>query len=410
MTGPPPSDKANRFARSSGRLSPSGPGLRDVIGATVDLFRKVKNAATIERLRERAREDGSPRGYVELCRALVLQGSPMRALSVAQEGVRHFPRSLELSDQLRLIWGQAGREELNELAKTATDTKSPEAYRALAEHYFGVEELDLALESAEKLIQHHPGSADGPCLVGRALWKRFARDHVASDGRRALEELRRSIALDPKGFEAQFLLAEVCFYIGSVTDALHAAAGALAVKPSDRGAAALHALLLGFAPASATEEELLRQVEEVDGPWRGYRPPGSRDQSPETTARAHISRMLHQISLMTGVKALGFASPTAEIVARDGNVFEEKRAQRDKMADLATSFRHRIACSTKRLGIGALQEAEITLATTTVFAFAGTNAVLLVEVDGVTRAATIVSSCRDAIGSLDRTREGASHD
>lgn len=376
----------------------------------MDLFRKVKNAATIERLRERAREDGSPRGYVELCRALVLQGSPMRALSVAQEGVRCFPRSLELSDQLRLIWGQAGREELNVLARNASETKSPEAYRALAEHYLGVQELDLALQCAEKLSEQHPGSADGPCLVGRALWKRFARDHVASDGRRALEQLRRSIALDPKGFEAQFLLAELCFYIGSVTDALHAAAGALAVNPSDRGPAALHALLLGFAPASATEEELLRQVEEVDGPWRGYRPPGSRDQSSDTSARALISRMLHQISLMTGVKGLAFASPTFELIGRDGNVFEEKRMQRDKMADLAASFRNRIVCSTKRLGIGAFQEAEITLTTTTVFAFAGTSAVLLVEVDGAARAASIVSSCRDAIGSLDRTREGASHD
>jgi hypothetical protein len=120
--------------------------------------------------------------------------------------------------------------------------------------------------------------------------------------------------------------------------------------------------------------------------------------------------MLHQISLMTGVKGLAFASSTVELVGRDGNVFEEKRLQRDRMADLASGFRNRIACSTKRLGIGALQEAEITLAATTVFAFAGTNAVLLVEVDSASRSTSIVSSCRDAIGSLDRAREGASND
>jgi tetratricopeptide (TPR) repeat protein len=381
-----------------------------VIGATVDFFRKVKNAATIEKLRERAREDGSPRGYVELCRALVLQGSPARALSVAQEGVRCFPRSLELADQLRLIWNTTGRDELNELVRAANATQSADSYRALAEHYLDVEELDLALSTAEKLVEQHASAADGPCLAGRALWKRFARDHVATDGRRALEFLRRAIALDPKCFEALFLLAELCFYVGSVTDALHAAAGALAAKPSDRAAAALHTLLLGFAPGNQTEEELLRAVEDSEGPWRGYRPPGSRDQASESPARSHISRMLHQISLMTGVRGLAFSNSAVELVGRDGNVFEEKRAQRDTMADLTSVFRNRIAASSKRLGIGALQEAEVTLSGSSVFAFAGTTSVLLVEVDPAARTAQVVPSCRDAIGSLDRSPEGSSHD
>jgi hypothetical protein len=242
------------------------------------------------------------------------------------------------------------------------------------------------------------------------LWKRFARDHVASDGKRALEALRKAVAVDPKCFEALYFLAELCFYIGSITEAANAAAGAVAAKPSDRAAAALRAVLLTFAPGDTSEDELLRQVEETDGPWRGWRPPGSRDQASESPARAHISRMLHQISLMAGVKGLAFASPTVELIGRDGNVFTEKRAIKDPMADLASGFRGRIAASTKRLGIGALQEAEITPLRTSVFAFGGPSAVLLVEVDSGVRADAVVASCRDAIGSLDRAPEGSSND
>ena len=371
----------------------------------MDFFRKVRNAATIERLRERAREDGSPRGYVDLCRALVLQGSPMRALSVAQEGVRSFPRSLELADQLRLIWSSTGRDELNELARNANETKSAESFTALAEHYLSVEELDLALESAQQLDAHHPALADGPHLMGLALWKRFARDHVAEDGRRALEALRKAVTVDPTRFEALMLKAELCFYVGAVKDARQAAACALAVKPEDKDAAALHALLIELAPESGGEPDLLRAVEETDAPWRGYRPPGSREPAHEPSARARVSRLLHQISLMAGVKSLAFSIPGLELVARDGNVFEEKRSQRDPMADRIAIFRRRIATSTKRLGIGALQEAEITLRGACILAFGGMGAILLAEVDSAARTA-VVSSCRDAIGSLDRAPAG----
>jgi tetratricopeptide (TPR) repeat protein len=333
-------------------MSRFGRALR-TIGATVDFLRKVKSVGTIERLRERARHDGTPRGYVDLCHALVVQGKPLRALSVAQEGVRCFPRSLELADQLRLIWGQAARGELHELAQKARESKSAEAFRALADHYLSVEELDLALESAQQLFAAHPTLADGPWLVGRTLWKRFVRDHVASDGLRAIEALRRAVSVDPKSFEALNLLAEACFYIGAVGKALEAAAQALALKPADRDVATLHAMLLQLTHQEPPEGQLLRDVEETDSPWRGYRAPQARNQPFEPSAKARIARMLHQISLMAGVRSLAFARPDLELVARDGNVFEGDRSKTDAMATLTAMFRERIATSTKRLGIGA---------------------------------------------------------
>jgi tetratricopeptide (TPR) repeat protein len=375
----------------------------------LDFLKKVKNAATIERLRERARLDGSPRGYVDLCHALVVQGSPMRALAVAQEGVRSFPRSLELADQLRLIWGQAGRDDLNALARKAKETASAESFRALAEHYLNVEELDLALESAQQISAHHPQLPDGPCLVGRALRKRFMRDHVASDGLRALESLRRAIVVDPRSFDALHLLAETCFYIGAVQKALEAAASALAIKPTDREVATLHTLLLQLVPEEGGEGDLLRAVEENDAPWRGYRSPDARERAFEPSARAQTSRMLHQVSLLSGVRNLAFARDGLELIARDGHVFDGSRTPRDPMTSLTSTFRRRIAASTKRLGIGAVQEAEITLASATVLAFGGMNAVLLVEVDPGARTAAIVSSCRDVMGSLDRAPGGPTH-
>src|SRR5262245_17932698 len=171
------------------------------MGSDVEFLKKAKNAATIERLRDRARQDGSPRGYVDLCHALVVQGSSVRALSAAQEGLRRFPRSLEIADQLRLIWGQSRGPELTALEKNAKETLKADALRALVEHYFAVEELDPALETARRISTHHPELADGPCLVGRILSKRFFRDHVAADGFQALESLRKATALDPKSFE-----------------------------------------------------------------------------------------------------------------------------------------------------------------------------------------------------------------
>jgi tetratricopeptide (TPR) repeat protein len=372
----------------------------------VEFLKKVKNAAAIDRLRERARQDGSPRSYVDLCHALVLQGNPVRALAVAQEGVRSFPRSLELADQLRLLWGQAGRDDLNELAKNAKETASADSFRALAEHYLGVEELDLAIESAQQLCMHHPQLPDGPCFVGRVLWKRFVRDHVANDGLRALESLRRAIVVDPRSFDAFSILAEACFYIGSVRRALEAAAAALAVKPSDRDTASLHALLLQLAPETESEADLLRAVEENDSPWRGYRSPEARDRSAEPSAKAQVSRLLHQISLLAGVKNVAFSREGLDIVARDGYLFEGSRTQTDTTREIASTFRRRIAPWTKRLGIGAFQEAEITLADASVLAFGGMNAVMIVEVDGVTRTAPVVASCRDLMGSLDRAPGG----
>jgi hypothetical protein len=375
----------------------------------VDFLKRVKNAATIERLRDRAKNDGSPRGYVDLCHALVVQGNSAKALTVAQEGVRRFPRSLELADQLRLVWGQASRDELLDLEKKAKETHSAESLRALAEHYLNVEEFDLALETAHVLMTHHEKKADGPYLVGRALWKRFVRDHVAADGTKTLSMLRHAAALDPKSFDTLHLLAEVCFYIGAVGKGVEAAAAALAVDPDHPDVATLHGLLAQLPHETLSEADLIRAVEETDGPWRGYRSPETRHKSEEPTAKAQIARMLHQVSLFAGVRKLAFARDGHHMLARDGSVFEERRTPPEPLMALTGTFRGRIAAGTKHLGIGAFQEAEITLENATVLAFGGMNAVLLVEIEPQARTATIVAGCRDAMGSLDRAPGGPAH-
>jgi hypothetical protein len=171
----------------------------------------------------------------------------------------------------------------------------------------------------------------------------------------------------------------------------------------------LHALLLQLHADEAPESQLVRAVEDADAPWRGYRAPQARNTPYEPSAKARISRLLHQVSLMAGVKNLAFSRPDLELVARDGNVFESDRSRADVMGVLAAMFRERVAASTKRLGIGAMQEAEISLDGVDVLAFGGLNSVLLVEVDGSGRPATIVAECRDVMGSLDRAPGGAFH-
>jgi hypothetical protein len=372
------------------------------LGATLEFLKKAKNAATIERLQERARVDGSPRGYVDLCHALVVQGNAGRALSVAQEGVRRFPRSLELADQLRLIWNQASSSERLELKRKAEATLSAGALRELAAHYLGVEELDLALETAEQIVEHHSTSSVGFCMAGRVLWKRFVRDHVASDGLRALEALRRAVALDPASGESFHLLAEACFYIGAVRSATEAAASAAALDPANKAVAWLRSILIPMAAETGAEADLVRAAEERDGPWQGYRPPESRERRQDSSAKAQVSRMLHGISLMAGVRCLALGREGCNLVAREGNVFEERRSPADPMVSLTGTFRGRIAAGTKHLGIGAFQEAEITLPHATVLAVGGMNAVLLVELERGAKTGAIVAGCRDVMGSLDR--------
>jgi hypothetical protein len=123
----------------------------------------------------------------------------------------------------------------------------------------------------------------------------------------------------------------------------------------------------------------------------------------------HVSRQLHQISLMAGVRSVAFSRDGVEIVARDGNVFPEKRGVPDHLVALTRTFRSRIAASTKRLGIGAFQEAEIVLENVMVLAFGGMKAALLVELEAGTRCAAVTSGCRDLMGSLDRAPGEPAH-
>jgi len=367
----------------------------------LELLKRVRNGASIERLRERARDEGSPRGYVELCHALVVKGRAVRALAVAQEGVRKFPRSLELADQLRLIWGQTARTELQELEGRAKDRPSPASLRALAEHYISFEELDRALECAQQLSRTYPEVVDGPLLVGCALWKRFVRDHVALDGKRALDQLRDAVAMAPRSAAAWKLLSEIWFYVGAVSHALEAVTKVLEIEPADEDAAALHSTLLGHPSKKVDEEELIRAVDDMDSPWRGYRPEDSRTATPGHLPENDVHRMLHQLSTMAGVRRLALSRIGIDLVARDGHVFPERRTQPDDLVALTAVFRRRVAAGAKRLGIGAFQESEIVLKTATVLAFGGMNAVLLAEVEPGMRSNAVIRACRDVMGRLD---------
>ena len=80
------------------------------------------------------------------------------------------------------------------------------------------------------------------------------------------------------------------------------------------------------------------------------------------------------------------------------------------MAGMTSMFRGRVASSTRRLGIGALQEAEITFEGCVVLAFGGRNAILLVEAAPGTPADAIAAAGRDVMGSLDRSPGSVAHD
>jgi hypothetical protein len=179
----------------------------------------------------------------------------------------------------------------------------------------------------------------------------------------------------------------------------------------------LQELLREVSTGTAPEDELVRAVEDRDGPWRGYRPPEAREKTSEavgekpaeTMPRAELSRALHGIASLAGVRALAFVREELNILARNGSVFEERRMPPEPLVKLASMFRQRISSSSKHLGIGAFQEAEVTLNKATVLAFGGMNAALLVELEPGTRAPAIVAACRDAMGSLDRAPGGSEH-
>jgi hypothetical protein len=297
------------------------------------------------------------------------------------------------------LWAQSSREERHELERRAADAGAPEALRALAEHYVGVEELDLALDCARQ-VSRVAGSAEGPVLEGRTLWKRFLRDHVAADGREALAALRRGLVIDPRSREALMLIAELCFYVGAIAQAIEAADAVLAHHPGDEAATALKARLPAPPAETAEEDELLRRVEETDAPWRGYRSADGRG-APGQVPVSDVHRMLHDLSSMAGVRKLALSRVGVDLVARDGNVFPERRSPPDPLVALTPTFRRRIAGGVKQLGIGAFQESEILLGNANILAFAGMSAVLLVELEPNARTAGVVEACRDVVGRLD---------
>ncbi|MCA9321652.1 MAG: hypothetical protein KDB53_13005, partial [Planctomycetes bacterium] len=319
----------------------------------IPILKRMRSRAHVKRLRDRTDVDPYPRSYVELCKALLSQGRPSRAMDMAREGLTKFPHSEDLRDLLRHTWRHAKSARIEELRRRCDNDPAPDTFRDLAAIYLECEEYDEALAVADEYCRREPTAPEGMLLQGEILIKRFYKDLVANDARRGIVALQKVLDLEARNFEAQYQLASVYHFIGAISKALFHMYQALDIDPDHDQARNLHDELIKQPLEQAEENTLLRELEEGDGSTRSVT-----DESRDAISRdmrAALIADLNRLSQLNGVTRAAFVSIALTAIAERGESRVLEAGKTDPLCEIAKGFRKAAAISSKRMGIGAFQ-------------------------------------------------------
>lgn len=369
----------------------------------IRIVKTIRNSAEVRRLKKRTKIDSYPRTYIELCRTLLRHGSVNRAMEVAREGLERFPHSDDLRDVLRHTWRQAKGSHIDELRRRCDQSGSPEAFTDLANLFLECEEYDEALAVAEELVRRDEGSEPAILLEAEILLRRFYKDHVATDARRAIVLLKRVLDANDQSFGAHLDLAQVYHYIGAISKALFHLYRALDIDPDHEVAGELHSVLVRLPLEDTEENSLLRRIEETEKSFPCAAAAEDEAGRTKPVRRAELLRDLNGLSHLNGVTRAAFVSPDLTIIAQRGDCRELAEGEDDELCDLASGFRSAAAVSSKRMGIGAFQSSVLTAGRHTLQFHAVGNTVVLVESDDPGRADIIRSECMNFVASCSRT-------
>ena len=361
-------------------------------------LKRLIEAPDLSRLRRRAVADASPRSALDLCRRLQMQGRREEAMEAAREALARFPHSCELADILRSTWKIQCRDAIEELFELIQESPSVRHYCRLIDHFMEYGEVREAARWADRMVLEFPHDRNGILVQGKVYDRCFRTDHVALDGAKAIRNYRRALEIHPSAFEPHLLLAQICAYIGAVSKALHHAFKAQDVDPDNAEASALQQRLSWLPLEEQSESDLLRYVEENDGPplWRGReQQDGEALQSSQSAA---LSQAVQQLSAMTGLRRVVLLHDGINIQGIDGRLVAADDPNNAVMEILAR-FRRTAAISGKRMGIGGFQEAELFGAEAHCLAFAAGPTVLLLETDPAPRMLSAVAEARNLIAA-----------
>ncbi len=376
----------------------------------IRIIRRMRNHSRMTRLRRRAEVDPLPRSYVELCRAFLNQGEIERSLQAARDGIAQFPHCEDLRDLMRHTWRQTKAEEIEALRRRAQESAEVEIFDGLAAIYLECEEYDEALEVAEELTRRRPDVANGPSMTADILLRRFYKDHVASDARRAMALLRRVLEEEESDFQANYLLAQVYHYIGAISKSLFHLYRALDVEPEHEEARTLYDHLINLPLEKEGESELLRIVEENETSATNEEQETSRKDgtlSPEK--RSALVQDLGRFSQLNSVTRAAFVSDEVIIIAKHGECRILARGEDDQLCEMAKSFRSAAAVSAKRMGIGAFQTSILQAGKQSLQFHSVGRTVLVVESNDPTRSDVIKQECVDFVASCMRSTKELTH-
>ncbi|HYC78395.1 MAG TPA: hypothetical protein VEI02_12280 [Planctomycetota bacterium] len=369
----------------------------------------MKANADVRRLRRRTDDVRSPGGFAALCRSLIGQGRWSEALAVARDGVRRYPRALELADHLRLLWLRVGRDETQAAEAALEASPTEEAFERLVDLHLEGGELDLAVEVAERFAAAFPGSGDAAVAAAEAYGRRFARDLTAADGAAALAACRRAAGLRPGDADLRCASAEILLMAGAVGAARRELEAAVALAPSHEDAARRLAELPPAEPLATDEDEeaaSLVAVEREDRPSAAWMASWPREQDAEAARRALFDE-LTLFARVAGVRRVAWID--AALRASASQHAEAEESAGDPFVESADVLRTALCFGAKRIGLGAVQEAELAAAGGRVLAYAGAGALLLVDVEPQVRTADLAARARDFVARHDAACEDRRH-
>ena len=364
------------------------------------LFKRVMDVSQAHRVRRRAKIDSSPRSTVDLCLLYQRQGRMAAAREAAREGLMRFPYSTELRQIMHAAWKRSSVSVVRDLEAKINSGKGPEGHIALVKHYLEFDELDSAAEACQRMVRQHGNELASVQLGGQVLLSRFHRDHVAEDGSLGLKCLVKAVELDPACTAAHWDLCRTYYYIGAVSRAIFHLYKVLDRDAEHAEAKELQRVLVRLPLEKVGEAELLRRVEEADEAT--FRAPTAQGQDPrEPGVRGEICQALEQLAMLSGVQVVALSHRGLEVVIEDGRrQISESAEKAHPMVNFGAAFRRTASLSTKRMGIGAFEEAEMCWGSGWMLAHSIGRSILVLRGAGNQRIPVVRAEARNFLASL----------
>jgi hypothetical protein len=324
---------------------------------------------------------------------LEARGRDADVIREARRGLERFPHAHELAAILRKGFERQDRAQNASTRPASRGDAGLDDLCDVVHSYLAFAKLDEAARAAHDLVSSFP--REPKALVSHGLVRKalFQRDHASRDGQAALDSLRRAVELDGGSLEARRGLAETYALIGATSQAVFHALLALEIDPGDAATNRLYRELRRRPLERRSERDLLWEAEVNDQPLAD-----KRMLSADRSYNALLVDGVRQLSVMKSVRRVAMQHKGVAIVAsRDRLRPASERS--DPFLASVEGIRRGAATWCKRMGMGAFEEATLTLVRSTVLAVAGGGTVIALELDGEHDVSRIADEAHNLVAS-----------